>query len=156
MPDKPENPDKPEAPHKPETPNKLGTLRAQTLRLDKWLWFARFCKTRTLATNLCRSGRIRVNKTPTEKPNHQIRPDDVLTFPQGDRVRIVKIVGLGARRGPASEASLLYDDMTPPPDEYRVAPKVAPRLRGAGRPTKRDRRSLDRLRGGTPPRDPPL
>ena len=121
----------------------------QTLRLDKWLWFARFCKTRTLAATLCRSGRVRVNKAPTEKPNQQIRLGDVLTFPQGSRVRIVKVAGLGVRRGPASEAGMLYEDMTPPP--AALTERLAPRTRGAGRPTKRDRRSLDRLRkDGTP------
>lgn len=120
-----------------------------TLRLDKWLWFARFFKTRTLAANLCRSGRVRINKTPAEKPNHQIRPGDVLTFPQAARVRIVRVIGLGERRGPAPEAAQLYEDMTPPPSTTET--RVAPRSRGAGRPTKRDRRSLERLR-----RDPPL
>ncbi len=122
---------------------------AGALRLDKWLWFARFCKTRTLAATLCRSGRVRVNKTPTEKPNHQVRPGDILTFPQGAGVRIVRVLGLGQRRGPAPEAALLYDDLTPPAPKPPEA--VAPRPRGAGRPTKRDRRSLERLRNHTPP-----
>ena len=146
MPDKPAGPENNRAQARAEA---HAQESAQTLRLDKWLWFARFCKTRTLAANLCRSGRVRINKTPTEKPNHQIRPGDILTFPQADWVRVVKVVGLGERRGPAPEAALLYEDMTPPRSAAET--RVAPRSRGAGRPTKRDRRSLERLR-----RDPSL
>ncbi len=114
-----------------------------TLRLDKWLWFARFCKSRTLASNLCKSGRVRINKTPIDKPNHQIRAGDILTFPQGSRIRVVKVAALGVRRGPAPEAQTLYVDMTPPPP--RQSPAPAHRERGAGRPTKRQRRETDRL-----------
>ena len=86
-----------------------------TLRLDKWLWYTRLCKTRTQATALCRSGQVRVNKTPVHKPNHAVRPDDVLTFPLNHRIRVVRVIALGERRGPAPEAQALYEDLSPPP-----------------------------------------
>ncbi len=114
------------------------------LRLDRWLWFARFCKSRTLATHLCRSGRIRVNRAPTEKPDQQVRPGDVLTFPQGLRVRVVRVLELGVRRGPPPEARKLYEDLSPPAALPRRMEHERPR--GTGRPTKRERRSLDRVR----------
>lgn len=120
---------------------------AGSLRLDKWLWYARFCKTRSLATALCRNGEIRVNKNPSRKSNQQVRIGDVLTFAQGPRIRVVKIEALGARRGPAAEALGLYEDMSPPmpPREKRI-PVSGIRDAGAGRPTKRERRAIDRLR----------
>ncbi len=119
---------------------------SDTLRLDKWLWYTRLCKTRTQATALCRSGQIRVNKTPVRKPNHAVRPNDVLTFPLGRRICVVRVVALGERRGPFREAQTLYEDLSPLPEPR--APKSAEagqRERGAGRPTKRDRRAIDRL-----------
>ena len=120
-------------------------------RLDKWLWYARFAKTRTLASQLCKAGKVRVNKVSTSKPGAVIKSGDVLTFPQGRRIRVVRVLAPGERRGPAKEAQQLYDDMTPP-DEPRSqkpdAAKVAPRTPGSGRPTKRERRATERLRGG--------
>ena len=118
------------------------------LRLDKWLWYARFCKSRSLASQLCREGRVRVNRAVVAKPNHTVRPDDVLTFAQGHHVRIIRVVALGVRRGPATEARALYDDLAPPeaaPRPLEAVPGL--RLPGSGRPTKRERRDTDRLRG---------
>lgn len=118
----------------------------ESLRLDKWLWFARLCKTRTQATALCRSGQVRVNRSPVRKPNHALRPDDVLTFPLGQRIRVVRVIALGERRGPAREAQTLYEDLSPPPLPRDERPSQSgQRERGAGRPTKRDRRAIDRL-----------
>lgn len=117
-----------------------------TLRLDKWLWYARFCKTRSLATSMCRAGQVRVNKSPVRKSNQSVRVGDVLTFSQGSRIRVIKILALAGRRGPATEAAGLYEDLSPPmpPRKERVtAPQREP---GAGRPTKRERRAIDRLR----------
>ncbi|MEK9660621.1 MAG: RNA-binding S4 domain-containing protein, partial [Alphaproteobacteria bacterium] len=91
------------------------------LRLDKWLWYARFCKSRSLASQLCRDGRIRVNRAVVAKPNHIVRPDDVLTFALGRDVRVIRVVALGVRRGPASEARELYEDLAPP---QRATPPV--------------------------------
>jgi ribosome-associated heat shock protein Hsp15 len=86
-------------------------LAADGLRLDKWLWQARFFKTRALAAMLAARRKIRVNSAVVSKPHHRVRPGDVLTFPQAQTVRIVRVVALGSRRGPASEAQSLYEDL---------------------------------------------
>ena len=85
-------------------------------RLDKWLWQTRFFKTRALAAKAVSSGQVRVNGQRTDKPHRAVGPGDVLTFPQGDAVRVVRIEGLPDRRGPATEARLLYADLAPPVD----------------------------------------
>ncbi|MFO6463943.1 RNA-binding S4 domain-containing protein [Jannaschia sp. KMU-145] len=102
------------------------------LRIDKWLWQARFFKTRSLAARMVGEGRVRVNGERVIKASHGIAPGDSLTFPQGNRIRVVEVAALGTRRGPAAEAQALYLDHTPPP-----VPRVGPR------PTGRDRRRLD-------------
>ena len=89
---------------------------APTLRLDKWLWQARFVKSRALAADLIEAGSVRVNGTRVSRPGRDITPGDVLTFPQGLRIRVVRILALGLRRGPAPEAQLLYVDLDPRPD----------------------------------------
>ncbi len=118
-----------------------------TLRLDKWLWHARFGRTRSLAAKLVAQARFRINGNPTEKAHHAVRPGDVLTFPLGPHIRVIKVLALGTRRGPAPEARLLYEDLDPPKPAASVStePPVAPREEGAGRPTKRERRAIDRL-----------
>ena len=116
------------------------------LRLDKWLWHARFHKSRTLAAAACATGRIRLNGIPVEKSHQKVAPGDVLTFPLGARIRIVRVVALGARRGPASEAQALYEDLTPPAD----APAPVVGHAGGARPTKAERRALDRLHDREP------
>lgn len=121
-----------------------------TIRIDKWLWHARFFKTRTLAQSFVIGGNVRCNKQRIEKANHSVKPGDVLTFVRGPYVRVIEIVALAERRGPATVAQTLYNDLSPPApkkdDPDRPAP-VAERERGAGRPTKRERRETDRLRG---------
>lgn len=120
---------------------------AATLRLDKWLWYARFCRTRSLATAMCRAGQVRVNKVPVRKSNQSVRAGDVLTFSQGLRIRVIRITALATRRGSAPEAATLYEDISPPMPPRQARPAaVGLREPGAGRPTKRDRRALDRLR----------
>ncbi len=119
-----------------------------SLRLDKWLWYARFFKTRALATRACKGAKVRIGGEIVSKAHQQIRPGDVLTFPQGRHIRVVRIVALAERRGPAVEARLLYDDLKPPSPESRLPPDEG-RSRGAGRPTKRDRRAMDKLRRDT-------
>jgi ribosome-associated heat shock protein Hsp15 len=84
---------------------------SEGLRLDKWLWQARFFKTRSLAAQLVAKRRLRINQTIITKAHHRVRPGDVLTFPQGRLVRVVRVVDLGGRRGPASEAQALYEDL---------------------------------------------
>jgi ribosome-associated heat shock protein Hsp15 len=115
----------------------------ETLRLDKWLWYARFLKSRSLASKLCAGGRVRINRRPVDKASAQVRIGDVLTFPLGPHIKVVRIAALGSRRGPASEARTLYEDLSEPAERPPAAP--APRERGSGRPTKADRRALDRL-----------
>ncbi len=121
---------------------------SESLRLDKWLWHARFARTRSLAAKLVAEGRFRINGNPTEKAHHAVRPGDVLTFPLGSHIRVIKVLALGLRRGPAPEARLLYDDLDPPQPNPPVPKEqpVAVREDGAGRPTKRERRQTDRLR----------
>ena len=84
------------------------------LRLDKWLWFARFARTRSLAAKLCSEGAVAVGGTPVLKPNHLVRVGDVLTVRQGRMLREVSVLALGARRGPPAEARLLYAERAPP------------------------------------------
>ncbi|MGQ0674733.1 MAG: RNA-binding S4 domain-containing protein [Rhodospirillales bacterium] len=119
-----------------------------SLRLDKWLWFARFCRSRARAAALCESARLRVNRAIVRKAHQPVRVGDVLTFPQGAHIRVVAVKALAGRRGPASEARLLYDDLAPPRSPPAAAPPPpAAREPGAGRPTKAQRRAIDRLRG---------
>ena len=84
---------------------------AQKLRLDKWLWQARFFKSRGLAAEVIEAGHVRVNGTRISRPGRDILEGDTLTFPQGDRIRLVRVLALGQRRGPAPEAQALYLDL---------------------------------------------
>ncbi|WP_170788497.1 RNA-binding S4 domain-containing protein [Ruegeria lacuscaerulensis] len=109
------------------------------LRIDKWLWQARFFKTRSLSAKQVSGGHVRVNGNRVLKPATAINPGDVLTFPQGRIVRVVRVEKLGERRGPAPEAQTLYSDLT----EKQDKPLQNPSFEGKGRPTKKDRRALD-------------
>ena len=127
-------------------------MNVNSLRVDKWFWYARFIKSRSLATKLCQSGKVRVNGDTIKKAHQGIRSGDVLTFPLGPNIRVIKILELGSRRGPAKEAQKLYKDLQPPGQNTNkenfpqtIAPAV--RDRGSGRPTKSQRRSIDRLMG---------
>lgn len=117
-------------------------------RIDRWLWFTRLLKSRTLAAALVASGKMRVNGERSAKPSRLVRPGDVLTFPLGDHIRVVKVLAPGTRRGPAPEARALYDDMAPPQPRI-AADKTAGPLReaGSGRPTKKERRQTEALKG---------
>lgn len=88
-------------------------MSAEAIRLDKWLWQARFCKSRTLAAALVGEGRVRVNSGRVTRPARLILPGDVLTFPQGGVIRVVRVLAPGVRRGPAAEARGLYEDLDP-------------------------------------------
>ena len=95
------------------------------LRLDKWLWFARLCKSRSLAQTLIDSGAVRVNGASGLKASAILHPGDEILVPQGRGWRRVRVVALGERRGPASEAPGLYEELTPPalsPDGELTAP----------------------------------
>jgi ribosome-associated heat shock protein Hsp15 len=115
-------------------------------RLDKWLWFARVSKSRTLAAALIEAGKVRVNRTRATKPSQAVRPGDVLTIALRGHVQVLKVAAPGVRRGPPAEARQLYVVLTPaattsPPRNLMAAV----RNRGTGRPTKRERRLTDRL-----------
>lgn len=134
---------------------KNATAAAEALRLDKWFWHARFFKSRSLASKFCQSGKARVNGETIRKAHYMVRCGDTLTFPIGRQVRVVQIVALGSRRGPAPEAQALYEDLQPVTpkaaarDEKAAAAVPPPPKRdpGSGRPTKSDRRAIDRLMG---------
>jgi ribosome-associated heat shock protein Hsp15 len=117
-------------------------------RIDKWLWFVRVVKTRTLAAALVSGGKVRVNRERVEKPSHLVRPGDVLTIGLNEHVRILEVVAPGEKRGSAPEAALLFKDLTPPKPPRPTSAEVpsGERDAGAGRPTKRERRLTDRLK----------
>jgi ribosome-associated heat shock protein Hsp15 len=85
-----------------------------TLRLDKWLWQARFFKSRTQAAAFCAEGRLRLNRRHIDRAHALLRVGDVLTFPLGKQIRVIRVRALGIRRGPPAEARQLYDDLAPP------------------------------------------
>lgn len=128
------------------------TSGSRSQRIDKWLWFARVVKTRTLAAGLVQDGRVRVNRERTTKPSHTVQPGDVVTLTVHRKVRILRVVEPGVRRGPATEAATLFEDLTPPVVPAGGVDGTSPggdtaALQGGGeRPTKRDRRAIDRLR----------
>jgi ribosome-associated heat shock protein Hsp15 len=119
-----------------------------SVRLDKWLWAARLFKTRSLAAKACTGGHVKVNGE-ASKPARAVRVGDELeVFAPGGR-RLVRVAALGEKRGPAAVARSLYEDHTPAPDPRALEDRAlfGARARGAGRPTKRDRRLLIRARG---------
>jgi ribosome-associated heat shock protein Hsp15 len=120
----------------------------EEVRIDKWLWAARFFKSRTLAAAACAGGKVDVNDQ-SVKPSRLVRPGDLLKVTLPRVRRVVRVVALSERRGPGAQAALLYEDLTPapPPREARV-PAPFYRPPGAGRPTKRDRRLMGRLARG--------
>jgi ribosome-associated heat shock protein Hsp15 len=124
------------------------TEAAPRLRLDKWLWFARFVKTRTLAQGLCESGHVTVNGKAVHKTSASLKVGDELTLVLGKIKRFVRVDALGTRRGPAPEAQELYSDLREPEHlggGFRSDWEQRPE--GEGRPTKKDRRAVDRLKG---------
>jgi ribosome-associated heat shock protein Hsp15 len=116
---------------------------AGKLRLDKWLWFARFFKTRSLAAKRVAAGDVRVDGDRVTKRSTSIQAGNVLTFAVGDNVRVIQIDAIGNRRGPAPEAQTLYTDLSPPEAKPKNKHPVNPAYEGKGRPTKRDRRKGD-------------
>ena len=109
-------------------------------RLDKWLWFARVVKSRTLAAKLVAEGHVRVNGARADAPAKQVAEADVLTIALERQVLVYRVLGAGVRRGPYEEARLLYADLTPAAPPKEASP--APREPGSGRPTKKDRRDM--------------
>jgi ribosome-associated heat shock protein Hsp15 len=130
--------------------NSTEPASAPLQRIDKWLWYARFFKSRSMATRLCKGRKLRINRRIVDKASASVKAGDVLTFPQGNRIRTIKVLEPGERRGPATEARTLYLDLAPPEAPAKALPRAngGLRQRGAGRPTKSDRRATDKLRSG--------
>ena len=104
-------------------------------------------KSRSLAARLVTQGSVRVNRTKVSKASETVKPGDVVTVTVHHHVRVLEVLLPGTRRGPATEAALLYKDLTPPPVPKSEAIVDGPvRSPGAGRPTKRERRQTDKLR----------
>lgn len=82
---------------------------SESLRIDKWLWHARFCKTRAIAQEKACAGHIRLNGNRVEKASAAVRVGDVMTLAAGGKVMALRVLSLGERRGPAPEARLLYE-----------------------------------------------
>ena len=119
-------------------------------RIDKWLFFSRAVKSRSLAATLVVAGRVRINRDKAAQASDMVKPGDVLTITLERRIFVWKVLNPGVRRGPAEEARTLYEDISPPPAPKGEAPPDAiPALReaGSGRPTKKERRQTDRLLG---------
>ncbi|MEQ8656944.1 MAG: RNA-binding S4 domain-containing protein [Hyphomicrobiales bacterium] len=138
------------------TANTSEESNADKLRLDRWLFFSRLVKSRSLAAKMIENGQVRVNGEKTHQAKRAVGPGDVLTValphPGADAVKIIKLVACGTRRGPAAEAQTLYEDLTPPPppkeDRDLIASRRAPSP--GRRPTKHERGRLQELkRGGT-------
>ncbi len=107
-----------------------------SIRIDKWLWQARFFKTRTLAASVVAAGKVRVDGIPVSKISRAVGPGMVLTFVKEGDVKVVRIRACGERRGPAFEAQSLYEDLSPEPEPR---PEHNPGYDGKGRPSRKDR-----------------
>jgi len=122
-------------------------------RIDRWLWHVRLLKTRTLAAEIVTQGHARVNGAKIRKASHAVRRGDVITASIHGRIRVVAVLGLVPKRVSAPEAALLYDDRSPEmprPEPGANIPQGALREKGAGRPTKKERREIDRFRTSDP------
>ncbi len=118
-----------------------------SVRIDRWLWAARFFKSRTLASKACDGGKVEVNGF-RSKPHKLVKTADIVEFTVGEWRRKVKILQLSERRGPASVARLLYEDLSPPlPSKEKDLFFTPHRPRGSGRPTKQQRKQLKKLKG---------
>ena len=119
----------------------------ESIRIDKWLWFARFFKNRSLSARIVSQGKVRLNGKRISKPSTSLKKGDALTFPQGNILRLVKVSELGKRRGPFREALSLYDEI-----EGKIyvdkavfsnqVPHEIPKKKMESRPDKRQRRDI--------------
>ena len=117
-----------------------------SVRVDAWVWSIRLYATRSAATAACKAGHVKVNGA-SAKPAQAVRPGDTVRANTPGGERVVVVTGLIEKRTSATLAALNYDDRTPPPPPKEERPAEIRRDRGAGRPTKRDRRLTERLRG---------
>jgi ribosome-associated heat shock protein Hsp15 len=123
-------------------------LEAGRQRIDKWLWFARVVKTRSLAQGLVEAGHVRLNGARVGASSQLVRAEDVLTIALEESVRILKVRAFAERRGGAPEAQKLWEDLSPPrPAREDAAREGMVRDAGSGRPTKLERRQTDQLHG---------
>lgn len=120
---------------------------ATSVRVDKWLWAVRFYKTRSDATEACRAGHVKVNDV-NAKPATVVRAGDTVKARNASGEHVVEVTGVLDKRAGAPVATSCYIDLTPPPIPEERGLVNFTRERGTGRPTKRDRRQLDRLRRG--------
>lgn len=126
----------------------MSTLGIDRQRIDKWLWHARVAKTRSLVQKFVESGHVRLNGSRVTASSQAVKPGDVLTLALEERVRILTVRGFSERRGSAPDAAHLYEDISPPPVRAEPAPPAGlSREKGAGRPTKRDLRTINLIRG---------
>jgi ribosome-associated heat shock protein Hsp15 len=117
------------------------------LRVDKWLWAARVFKTRSLAAKACEAGHVKLAGE-NVKPAKNVRVGETLEIVLPGGLKILEVKGLSETRGPAPVARTLYEDHSPPPPPREYVEPFPRRDRGMGRPTKRDRRDMNKLRGG--------
>ena len=119
----------------------------EKIRLDTWLWYARFYKSRSLSSKAILSGKVRVNSIKIIKPASKVKIKDVLTINHVKLVRIIEVQSLGARRGPASEAQKLYKDLSGDATGASNIKHVFEKSKKDTnkRPTKKDRRILDKI-----------
>jgi ribosome-associated heat shock protein Hsp15 len=117
-------------------------------RIDKWLWHARIVRTRSAAAELAASGHVRLNGARVTAAAKPVKPGDVVTIALDARVRVLKVSGFALRRGAAEQGRALYEDMAPVepvPATRAEEPPIGHRNPGSGRPTKRERRAIDRF-----------
>ena len=119
----------------------------EKIRLDTWLWYARFYKSRSLSSKAILSGKLRLNSNKIIKPASKVKINDVLTINHINMVRIIQVQSLGSRRGPASEAQKLYNDLSGDMIEASKIKSVSEKSKKETnkRPTKKDRRILDKI-----------
>lgn len=120
---------------------------AESQRIDRWLWHARMVRTRASAAALAQSGHVRLNGQRIKAPACAVRPGDVLTIALPNVVKVLRVIGFSPRRGGSSDAKCLFEDLSPPKEQKKSIPDLLRREPGTGRPTKKDRRAVDRLRG---------
>jgi len=114
-------------------------------RIDKWLWHARVVRTRSAAAGLAASGHVRINGQRVDASSRAVRPNDVVTVALDRTVRVLRVLGFAERRGSADEARVLWEDLDPPPRTQEREQGPAVREAGTGRPTKRERREIERF-----------
>lgn len=134
-----------------ETKDKTLSSKAENRggqRLDKWLWYARIVKSRSLAQKLVSDGKVRLNSNRVEATHKTVMIDDVLAVTLERQIKVLRVLDPGSRRGPAKEAQELYEDLSPPVERkaWQPDPRKAPAPRPEGRPDKKDRKALEQAK----------